>query len=161
MNKSKFLKKSLAMLLAILMVVAMIPLSAAATDATPEPDPTPAPEKPAPTITVNNRNAQYKDGNFTATVEDATTVSVAWVPFGGYTAKMKTLRDVEVTLPFYRLDLTKEAEIVKEYDEATQTITYGVEIILTKGTKTTRSTPTSWTSPLRPRLPAMTLPLLL
>ena len=30
MNKSKFLKKSLAMLLAIMMVVAMIPLSAAA-----------------------------------------------------------------------------------------------------------------------------------
>ncbi len=41
MNKSKFLKKSLAMLLAILMVVAMIPLSAAAEDAPTDPAPTP------------------------------------------------------------------------------------------------------------------------
>ncbi len=36
MNKSKFLKKSLAMLLALMLVVAMIPLSASAVDALPE-----------------------------------------------------------------------------------------------------------------------------
>ena len=40
MNKSKFLKKSLAALLAILMVAAMIPMSAFAAE---EPTPAPAP----------------------------------------------------------------------------------------------------------------------
>ena len=137
MNKSKFLKKSLAMLLAILMVVAMIPLSAAATDATPEPDPTPAPEAPKPVITVNNRNATAPteaDGAYTATVDDATSVSVSWVPMTqeGFKAQMLTLRGVTVDLPFYRLDLTTEAEVVTPYNDDTKTITYGVEIILTR-----------------------------
>ncbi|WP_322202250.1 S-layer homology domain-containing protein [Acutalibacter intestini] len=115
MNKSKFLKKSLAMLLAIMMVVAMIPLSAAAEDAPTDPAPTIEP----PTVTVNNRTAtKPADGSneYNVTVQDATTVSIAWVPVEGYTAQVVTARDVTIQVPFSGLDLLNEATVISEKD---------------------------------------------
>jgi len=115
MNKSKFLKKSLAMLLAIMMVVAMIPLSAAAEDAPTDPAPTIEP----PTVTVNNRTAtKPADGSneYNVTVQDATTVSIAWVPVEGYTAQVVTARDVTIKVPFSGLDLLNEATVISEKD---------------------------------------------
>ena len=64
MNKSKFLKKSLAMLLALMLVVAMIPLSASA-------------------ATIDNLDLIYVDGNPVAfgdtveTKEDVVSVNLA------------------------------------------------------------------------------------
>ena len=71
MKKSKFLKKSLAMLLAVMMVVAMIPLSAAAAEGD-------------PTIYVNNLPASGDGKTYTLSVsEDAINVEnveISWLP---------------------------------------------------------------------------------
>jgi len=56
MNKSKFLKKSLAALLAVLMVVAMVPLSAAAADNT---------VPPVSNVFVDNKKADISGSNYT------------------------------------------------------------------------------------------------
>ena len=103
------------MLLAIMMVVAMIPLSAAAEDAPTDPAPTIEP----PTVTVNNRTAtKPADGSneYNVTVQDATTVSIAWVPVEGYTAQVVTARDVTIQVPFSGLDLLNEATVISEKD---------------------------------------------
>ena len=69
MNKSKFLKKSLAMLLALMLVLAMIPLSASA--ATGEYDSHPA-------VTVNSKDAALDGDTYSVTIEsDTTLVSLA------------------------------------------------------------------------------------
>ena len=69
MNKSKFLKKSLAMLLALMLVLAMIPLSASA--ATGEYDSHPA-------VTVNSKDAARDGDTYSVTIEsDTTLVSLA------------------------------------------------------------------------------------
>ena len=57
MKKSKFLKKSLAMLLAVMLVVAMIPLSAAAAPTVP----------PLTYITVDGKSVQAEGTAFSAT----------------------------------------------------------------------------------------------
>ena len=71
MKKSKFLKKSLAMLLAVMLVVAMIPLSAAAAEGD-------------PTIYVNNLPASGDGKTYTLSVsEDAINVEnveISWLP---------------------------------------------------------------------------------
>ena len=54
MKKSKFLKKSLAMLLAVMLVVAMIPLSAAAAPTVP----------PLTYITVDGKSVQAEGTSF-------------------------------------------------------------------------------------------------
>ncbi len=112
MNKSKFLKKSLAMLLAIMMVVAMIPLSAAAEDA--PTDPAPTPELKHPDVTANNRTATYADGKYTVTVYDTTTVSLAWVTEPDYELTITTARNVKRKLPVNGIDLLTEATKVSD-----------------------------------------------
>ena len=65
MKKSKFLKKSLAMLLALMLVVAMIPLSAAA-----------AQEQPALNyLTVNGYTVANNNGTFEVTRTTSPAVS--------------------------------------------------------------------------------------
>ncbi len=59
MKKSKFLKKSLAMLLAVMLVVAMIPLSAAAAD-------TPA----VSYVTVNGASTEVNGNTYSATIKE-------------------------------------------------------------------------------------------
>ena len=68
MNKSKFLKKSLAMLLALMLVLAMIPLSASAA------------EGPAVTeVTVNGVTATGSDTSLTATITETSAPVVVTV----------------------------------------------------------------------------------
>ena len=71
MNKSKFLKKSLAALLAVMLVVAMVPLSAAADE---------MPEFPLPNMTrlyINGSDVALEDGVFAADIaEDADDVEL-------------------------------------------------------------------------------------
>ena len=81
MNKSKFLKKSLAMILSVLMIVAMIPLgaSAAASDVT-----------NLQAIYINGTTVSVKDGAFEANVSGTTvTVSVT----GLYTNETAVVTD--------------------------------------------------------------------
>ena len=69
MKKSKFLKKSLAMLLAVMLVVAMIPLSAAA-------------EAADPTVYVENQLASLSGTTYTVTAPsgvDVKSVDISWV----------------------------------------------------------------------------------
>ena len=69
MNKSKFLKKSLAMLLALMLVLAMIPLSASATEGEYGSD---------PVVTVNTHEAALTGDTYAVTIEsDTTLVSLA------------------------------------------------------------------------------------
>ena len=75
MNKSKFLKKSLAAVLALLMIVAMIPLSAAAEAGK------------ITSFTVNGSVATISGTNITATVKDATDVDLGAVCDDGTTIK--------------------------------------------------------------------------
>ena len=64
MKKSKFLKKSLAMLLAVMLVVAMIPLSAAAAEGD-------------PTVYVDNHQATLSGTTYSVEASD-TTVNISW-----------------------------------------------------------------------------------
>ena len=69
MKKSKFLKKSLAMLLAVMLVVAMIPLSAAA-------------EAADPTVYVENQLASLSGTTYTVTAPSGVNVKdvdISWV----------------------------------------------------------------------------------
>ncbi len=114
------------------MVVAMIPLSAAAEEA-------PAPEGPkAPTITVNNATATApteEGGAYTATVRDATTVSVSWINAEeGYSAWILTERGVSVAVPFRALDLLTEGKVLDT--DADGNVTYQVKFELKKADAT-------------------------
>ena len=82
MNKSKFLKRSLAALLAILMVATMIPSAFAA-----EGDPVHQDLK----ITVDTYSAtQTENGDYTVTVWDSNDVTINWAPIPGTTLKLVT-----------------------------------------------------------------------
>lgn len=72
MNKSKFLKKSLAMLLAVMMIVAMIPLSASAA-ATPV----------ISSVTVNGAEATLSGTTYTAEINNTASVSAEIVLLNG------------------------------------------------------------------------------
>ena len=63
MNKSKFLKKSLAMLLALMLVVAMIPLSASAAGALPN----------LTRIYIDGKAVEVSGDTFSANIEEAQT----------------------------------------------------------------------------------------
>ena len=64
MNKSKFLKKSLAMLLALMLVFAMIPLSASATEGEYGSD---------PVVTVNTDEAALTGDTYAVTIQSNST----------------------------------------------------------------------------------------
>ncbi|WP_322176081.1 cadherin-like beta sandwich domain-containing protein, partial [Acutalibacter caecimuris] len=89
MNKSKFLKKSLAAFLAILMVAAMIPMSAFAAD---EPE-APAVD-PGYIIQVDGKEAKWENGGYTADYSltagaDDITFGMSWAPVSGTTLQVK------------------------------------------------------------------------
>ena len=86
MNKSKFLKRSLAALLAILMVATMIPSVFAAGEDAPE-------------IFVDNRRATY-DGtkDYAVTIYDTDDVLISWTPKAGVKMQVVTRHNVEKDL---------------------------------------------------------------
>ena len=94
MKKSKFLKKSLAMLLALMLVVAMIPLSAAAAEGD-------------PTIYVDNNLATLNGTEYSVTAE-STTVDISAVLDANVTMVVKGAKS-EITVPTTDTDLTVEA----------------------------------------------------
>ena len=83
MKKSKFLKKSLAMLLALMLVVAMIPLSAAAAEGD-------------PTIYVDNNLATLNGTEYSVTAE-STRVDITYVPAGNEKLVVKGVKTPEIT----------------------------------------------------------------
>ena len=83
MKKSKFLKKSLAMLLALMLVVAMIPLSAAAAEGD-------------PTIYVDNNLAKLNGTEYSVTAE-STTVDISAVLDANVTMVVKGVKTPEIT----------------------------------------------------------------
>ncbi len=83
MKKSKFLKKSLAMLLALMLVVAMIPLSAAAAEGD-------------PTIYVDNNLATLNGTEYSVTAE-STHVDITYVPAGNEKLVVKGVKTPEIT----------------------------------------------------------------
>ncbi len=108
MNKSKFLKRSLAALLAILMVATMIPSAFAA-----EGDPVHQDLK----ITVDTYSAtQTENGDYTVTVWDSNDVTINWAPIPGTTLKLVTggkNPNVVLDLP-HKLYLAENANIEGE-----------------------------------------------
>ena len=102
MNKSKFLKKSLAMLLALMLVLAMIPLSASA-------------EGTQPTnVTVDNKAATHGDGD----VYTAEAANVASVALSGTVGPDQSIvfydKDGNPLSSTTAVDLTQVAEVDKE-----------------------------------------------
>ena len=83
MKKSKFLKKSLAMLLALMLVVAMMPLSAAAAEGD-------------PTIYVDNNLATLNGTEYSVTAE-STTVDISAVLDANVTMVVKGVKTPEIT----------------------------------------------------------------
>ncbi len=106
MNKSKFLKRPLAALLAILMVVALVPMNALAADGD-----TSEPETPGSDlhVTVDTFPATYADGAYTVEVKDSRTVTVDWAEVEGTVLTLVTKAGTELQLP-YTLDLKTTAE---------------------------------------------------
>ena len=92
MKKSKFLKKSLAMLLAVMLVVAMIPLSAAAAEGD-------------PTIYVDDQLASLSGTTYTVTAPDTTVDISTKDPDLDYKVLNKDSEEIATT----GIDLTKEA----------------------------------------------------
>ena len=102
MNKSKFLKKSLAMLLALMLVLAMIPLSASA-------------EGTQPTnVTVDNKAATHGDGD----VYTAEAANVASVALSGTVGPDQSIvfydKDGNPLSSTTAVNLTQDAEVDKE-----------------------------------------------
>lgn len=104
MNKSKFLKRPLAALLAILMVVALVPMSALAEDEDVGQE---------LNITVDTyRATRNSDGNYEVTVYDSNDVTIAWAPIPGTTLKLVTRGENPAVLDLpYKLYLAKNAEV--------------------------------------------------
>ena len=98
MKKSKFLKKSLAMLLAVMLVVAMIPLSAAAAEDDPE-------------VYVDLQEASLSGTTYSVEAAD-TTVDISWTVQG--TTKMVIVKNDETTA-----ELPQEVNLADD-DWATQ-----------------------------------------
>ena len=136
MKKSKFLKKSLAMLLAIMMVVAMIPLSAAAAEGD-------------PTIYVNNLPASGDGKTYTLSVsEDAINVEnveISWLPQTDVTlyvvdkdGEAKKVDDNKITVNLtedaaksgevYTLTLRTETEQADDSRPITKTYTLNITV---------------------------------
>ena len=100
MNKSKFLKKSLAMLLALMLVVAMIPLSAAAAEGD-------------PTVYVDNNLATLNGTEYSVTAADAQ-VDITYVAAKGVKLVVLGEKNPEITtLTGINLDdeATKSGEV--------------------------------------------------
>ena len=127
MNKSKFLKRPLAALLAILMVVALVPMSAFAAD-----DDTTAPAAPEYTVVVNNREAAFKDGGFDATVYSTYILSVALygLPEGVKVDLLTKNGNVVPLTSTTAVDLKQEATLVSETE---RTSLYNITLRETKG----------------------------
>ncbi len=85
MNKSKFLKRSLAALLAILMVATMIPSAFAAGEDAPE-------------IFVDNRRATCDGTNYSITIYDTDDVLISWTPIPGTKMRVVTKDGIEKDL---------------------------------------------------------------
>ena len=94
MKKSKFLKKSLAMLLALMLVVAMIPLSASAAEGD-------------PTVYVDNKPTTLSGSEYSVTAS-STTVNVTYVAGKGVTLVAVDKDGTEIGLT--GIDLTQKAE---------------------------------------------------
>ena len=105
MNKSKFLKKSLAMLLALMLVFAMIPLSASATEGEYGSD---------PVVTVNTHEAALTGDTYAVTIKSNTTE----VTLQG-SAPVEAGEDAEVV--FYDKDGEEITTTVDLEDVATKT----------------------------------------
>ena len=112
MNKSKFLKKSLAMLLALMLVLAMIPLSASAA------------EGPAVTeVTVNGVTATGSDTSYSATIVEPTgdvTVTVEIANDAGAVAHytdgtLLNSNDAVKKGEVYEFTLTEEEAAAKDF----------------------------------------------
>ena len=127
MNKSKFLKRPLAALLAILMVVALVPMSAFAAD-----DDTTTPAAPEYTVVVNNREAAFKDGGFDATVYSTYILSVALygLPEGVKVDLLTKNGNVVPLTSTTAVDLKQEATLVSETE---RTSLYNITLRETKG----------------------------
>ena len=107
MNKSKFLKRPLAALLAILMVVALVPMSALAEDEDVGQE---------LNITVDTYRATRNGNDYEVTVWDSNDVTIAWAPIPGTTLKLVTggnNPDVVLDLP-HKLYLAENANVVGE-----------------------------------------------
>ena len=86
MNKSKFLKRSLAALLAILMVATMIPSAFAAGEDAPE-------------IFVDNRRTTYDgDNKYSITIYDTDDVLISWTPIPGTKMRVVTKDGIDKDL---------------------------------------------------------------
>ena len=127
MNKSKFLKRPLAALLAILMVVALVPMSAFAAD-----DDTTTPAAPEYTVVVNNREAAFKDGGFDATVYSTYILSVALygLPEGVKVDLLTKNGNVVPLTSTTAVDLKQEATLVSETE---RTSLYHIKLRETRG----------------------------
>ncbi|NBJ90953.1 hypothetical protein, partial [Acutalibacter sp. 1XD8-36] len=127
MNKSKFLKRPLAALLAILMVVALVPMSAFADD-----DDTTTPAAPEYTVVVNNREAAFKDGGFDATVYSTYILSVALygLPEGVKVDLLTKNGNVVPLTSTTAVDLKQEATLVSETE---RTSLYHIKLRETRG----------------------------
>ncbi|CCX38737.1 s-layer domain-containing protein [Clostridium sp. CAG:1013] len=99
MKKSKFLKKSLAMLLALMLVVAMIPLSAAA-------------EAADPTVYVDNQLAELSGTTYSVEATK-TTVDITWVKQADVDLVAVDKNGTEIALTSVNLDekATKSGDV--------------------------------------------------
>ena len=132
MKKSKFLKKSLAMLLALMLVVAMIPLSAAAAE---------APSGVVRYITVNDATVDLQSSNPSIQVNDLNApvrVKLAAGLTGNYQLQA-------IAAPSYSTTATKQITVAEtsldadEYVTVTgeKTATISLQLVDTKGTPAT------------------------
>ena len=132
MKKSKFLKKSLAMLLALMLVVAMIPLSAAAAE---------APSGVVRYITVNGVTVDLQSSNPSVQVRDLSAdvkVKLAAGLTGNYQLQA-------IAAPSYSTTATKQITVAETPLDANQyvtvtgekTATISLQLVDTKGTPAT------------------------
>ena len=132
MKKSKFLKKSLAMLLALMLVVAMIPLSAAAAE---------APSGVVRYITVNDATVDLQSSNPSIQVNDLNApvrVKLAAGLTGNYQLQA-------IAAPSYSTTATKQITVAETPLDANQyvtvtgekTATISLQLVDTKGTPAT------------------------
>ncbi len=109
MNKSKFLKRSLAALLAILMVATMIPSAFAAGEDAPE-------------IFVDNRRTTYDgDNKYSITIYDTDDVLISWTPIPGTKMRVVTKDGIDKDLDA-RIYLPENANLVSSDEYKTYSL---------------------------------------
>ena len=109
MNKSKFLKRSLAALLAILMVATMIPSVFAAGEDAPE-------------IFVDNRRTTYDgDNKYSITIYDTDDVLISWTPIPGTKMRVVTKDGIDKDLDA-RIYLPENANLVSSDEYKTYSL---------------------------------------